>query len=113
MGTVVHRLILPLLALLPVPAAFSVLASNLTQTSETPAIQQATIAPTERLAPPVIWLDTLQFRLTAYFTKKYPAYNFSPSARKLDRIRVARSGRWRCFSQCCRVVPNVAVGIQT
>ena len=116
MGTVGHRLTLPLLALFLVPSAFSVPAPNLIQTPETPTILPATVAHTERLAPPVIWLDTLQFRLTTYFTKNYPncpAYDFSPYAQGLDRIRVALSGGWRCFSQCCRVVPDVAVGIQT
>ncbi len=87
MGTVGHRLVLPLLALLLVPSAFSVPAPNLIQTNETPTILQVTVAPTERLAPPVIWLDTLQFRQTTYFTKKYSAYDFSPYAQELDRIR--------------------------
>ena len=113
MGAVGHRLILPLLTQILVPPVFSVLAPNPIQAGETPTVLPATVTPTERLAPPLIWLDTLQFRLTAHFTKKYPAYDCSPYARKLDQIRMARSGRWGCFSQCCRVVPNVAVGIQT
>jgi len=96
MGTVGHRPVLPLLALLRVSYAFFVTAPNPVQASETPTVLPATVTPTERLAPPVIWLDTLQFRLTTYFTKKYPAYDFSPYARELDRIRGALSlgDRW-------------------
>jgi hypothetical protein len=96
MGTVGHRVLLPLLALILVPSVFTVLVPNPLQAGETPSILPATVTPTERLAPPVIWLDTLQFRLTTYFTKKYPAYDFSPYARELDRIRGAliRGDRW-------------------
>jgi len=91
MGTVGHRLILPLLALLLVSYAFSVTAPNPVQAGETPTVLPATVTPTERLVPPVTWLDTLQFRRTTYFTKKYPAYDFSPYARELDRVRGALS----------------------
>jgi len=96
MGTVGHRLVLSLLALILVPPVFSVPAPNSVQASETPSILLATVAPTERLVPPATWLDTLQFRLTTYFTKKYPAYDFSPYARELDRVRGALSlgDRW-------------------
>ena len=111
MGAVGHQRILPLLTRILVPPVFSVLAPNPIQAGETPSFLLAATAPTERLAPPVFWLDTLQFRLTPYVTKKYPAYDFSPYAQELDRIRVVLSGRWGYFSQCCRVVPDVAVGI--
>ena len=96
MGTVGHRLVLSLLALILVPPVFCVLAPNPVQAGETPSILLATTASTERLAPPVIWLETLQFRLTTYFTKKYPAYDFSPYAQELDRIRGALNlgDRW-------------------
>lgn len=96
MATVSHRVLLPLLALILVPSVFTVLVPNPLQADETPTVLPATVTPTERLAPPVIWLDTLQFRLTTYFTKKYPAYDFSPYARELDRIRGAliRGDRW-------------------
>ena len=96
MRTVGHRPVLPLLAWLLVPYAFSVPAPNLIQTSETPTIPPATVALTECLAPPLNWLDTLQFRLTTHLTKKVPAYDFSPYAKELDRIRGALSpgDRW-------------------
>lgn len=96
MGTVGHRLVLPLLALLLMPPAFSVPAPNPVQAGETPSILLATAAPTERLAPPVTWLDDLEHKLTTYFTKKYPSYDFSPYAQELDRIRGALSlgDRW-------------------
>jgi len=56
----------------------------------------ATAAPSERLSPPVTWLDDLEHQLTTYFTKKYPAYDFSPYAQELDRIRgaVILGDRW-------------------
>ena len=89
MVTVRHRVLLSLLAPILVPTAFSVLAPNPIQASETPSFLLATTAPAERLAPPVTWLDDLEHQLTTYFTKKYPAYDFSPYAQELDRIRGA------------------------
>ena len=89
MVTVRHRVLLSLLAPILVPTVFSVLAPNPIQASETPSFLLATTAPAERLAPPVTWLDDLEHQLTTYFTKKYPAYDFSPYAQELDRIRGA------------------------
>ena len=73
MVTVSRRVLLPLLALILVPDVFFVLAPNPIQAGETPSFLLATAAPTERLSPPVTWLDNLEQRLTTYFTKKYPA----------------------------------------
>ena len=94
--TVSHRVLLHLLAPILVPPVFSVLVSNPLQAGETPSFLLATAAPTEHLSPPVTWLDDLERRLTTYFTKKYPAYDFSPYAQELDRIRSAVSlgDRW-------------------
>jgi hypothetical protein len=96
MVTVSRRVLLPLLALILVPAVFSMLAPNPLQAGETPSFLLATAAPTERLAPLVTWLDDLEQKLTTYFTKKYPAYDFSPYAQELDRIRgaVNLGDRW-------------------
>jgi hypothetical protein len=96
MVTVSRQVLLPLLALVLVPLVFSVLAPNPLQAGETPSFLQASAAPTERLTPPVTWLDDLENRLTTYFTKKYPAYDFAPYAQELDRIRGAISlgDRW-------------------
>ena len=96
MVTVSRRVLLPLLALILVPDVFFVLAPNLIQAGETPSFLLATAAPIERLSPPVTWLDTLTFKLTTYFTKTYPAYDFAPYAQELDRIRTALSlgDRW-------------------
>jgi len=96
MVTVSRRVLLPLLALILVPAVFSVLAPNPIQAGETPSFLLATAAPAERLSPPGAWLDDLENRLTTYFTKKYPAYDFAPYAQELDRIRGAISlgDRW-------------------
>ena len=91
MVTVRRRVLLPLLALILVPDVFFVLAPNPIQAGETPSFLMATAAPTERLSPPVTWLDHLENRLTTYFTKKYPAYDFAPYAQELDRIRGALS----------------------
>ena len=94
--TVSCRAFLPFLAPILVPPVFFVLASNPIQACETPSFLLATAAPTERLSPSVTWLDDLEHRLTTYFTKKYPAYDFSPYAQELDRIRAAVSlgDRW-------------------
>jgi hypothetical protein len=96
MVTVSHRVLLSLLALILVPPVFSVLTPNPIQAGETPSFLLATAAPAERLSPLVTWLDDLEQRLTTYFTKKYPAYDFSPYAQELDRIRgaVSLGDRW-------------------
>jgi hypothetical protein len=95
MVTVSRRILLSFLAAILVPAVFSVLAPNPIQAGEAPSFLVAT-ALTERLSPPVTWLDDLEHRLTTYFTKKYPAYDFSPYAQELDRIRgaVSLGDRW-------------------
>ena len=89
MVTVRRRVLLSLLAPILVPPVFSVLAPNSIQAGETSSILLATAAPTEHVSPPVTWLDDLENRLTTYFTKKYPEYNFSPYAQELSRIRGA------------------------
>ena len=96
MVTVSRHVLLPLLAPILVPAVFSVLAPNPIQAGETPSFLLATAAPTEHFSPPATWLDDLAYRLTTYFTKKYPAYDFSPYAQELDRIRgaVSLGDRW-------------------
>ena len=96
MVTVSRRVLLPLLALILVPTVFSVLASNPIQAGETPSFLLATAAPIERLSPPVTWVDDLENKLTSYFTKKYPAYDFAPYTQELDRIRgaVSLGDRW-------------------
>ena len=119
MGTVGHRRVLPLLALLLVPSAFSVPAPNLIQTNETPSFLTATDTPIEPLSQPVTRLSAFPFRLTTYIT--YPACDCSPYTQKPDRFRRAISlrdrwgpgGRWVPVSTSCRFVPDVAMGIQT
>ena len=96
MVTVSRRVLHPLLPLIVVPPALFMLAPNPIQAGKASFFLPATAAPTKRLSPPVTWLDTLQFRLTTYFTQKYPAYNFSPYTQDLDRIRgaVSLEDRW-------------------
>jgi hypothetical protein len=89
MVTVPRRVLLSLLAPILVPPVFSVLAPNPIQAGETSSFLLATAAPTERVSPPVTWLDDLENRLTTHFTKKYPEYDFSPYAQELSRIRGA------------------------
>ena len=104
--SVCRRAFFPLLAPILVPVVFSVLAPNPLQVGETPTFLVAT-APTERLSPPVTWLDDLEHGLTTYCTKKYPAYDFSPYAQELSRIRRevspaiggAQRGRWERVSK--------------
>jgi hypothetical protein len=91
MVTVRRRVLLSFLAPILVPPVFSVLASNPVQAGETPSFLLATTAPTERVSPPITWVDDLENSLTAYFTKKYPEYDFSPYAQELSRIRGAVS----------------------
>jgi hypothetical protein len=89
MVTVSSRVLLPFLAPILVSTVCSVLAPDPIQAGENPSFLRATAAPTERLAPPVTWLDDLVSKLTKYFTKKYPGYDFSPYAHELSRIRDA------------------------
>jgi hypothetical protein len=91
MMTVSRRALTPLLTSVLVSSVLTALAPISLQARETPSFFLVTGAPTEHLAPPETWLDDLAQRLTTYFTKKYPAYNFSPYARELDRIRGAVS----------------------
>ncbi len=92
MVTVSSRVFLLFLAPILVSTVCSVLASASLQARENPSFLLAT----ERLVQPVTWLDHLEHTLTTYFTKKYPAYDFSPYAHELSRIRdAARLGdRW-------------------
>ena len=96
MVTVSRRVLLPLLTLFLVPCVCSLVAPNPIHASETQSFLLATVAPAERLPPPVTWLDDLEQKLTTYFTKKYPTYDFSPYAQELSRIRNAMSlgDRW-------------------
>jgi hypothetical protein len=96
MVTVSRRAFLPLLTLILVPAVFFVLAPNPIQAGETPSFLLSAAPPTERLAPPLNWVNDLERRLMTYFTKKYPAYDFAPYVQELDRIRgaVSRGDRW-------------------
>lgn len=91
MVTVRRRVLLSLLAPILVPPVFSVLEPNPIQACETPSFLLATTAPTEHVSPPVTWVDDLENRLTTYFTKKYPEYDFSPYSQELSRIRGAVS----------------------
>lgn len=92
MVTVSSRVFLLFLAPILVSTVCSMLASATLQARENPSFLLAT----ERLVQPVTWLDDLVSRPTTYFTKKYPAYDFSPYVHELSRIRdSARLGdRW-------------------
>ena len=70
MVTVSRRDIFPLLVPILAPTAFSMLAPNPIQSGKNPSFLLATAAPTERLAPPLTWLDNLEHRLTTYFTQQ-------------------------------------------
>lgn len=89
MVSVSRRSLLPLLALILVPAVCFVLTPNPIQAGETPFFLLTTAASTERLSQPAIWLDDLGHRLTTDITKKYHACDFSPCTQELDRIRGA------------------------
>jgi len=117
MVTVRHRVpLLSLSVLILVPSVFSLLTPNPVQASETPSFLLATAAPTEHLSPPVTWLDDLEKKLTTYFTKKYPEYDFSPYAQELDRIRgaVSLGDRWgakREMGRFLKMLTNRAYGL--
>lgn len=91
-----HRAFPPHLPLIFLSAAFFLLVPTLIHGGEPPSLLLVAAAPTDRLAPPIRWVDDLEHRLRTYFTKKYPAYDFAPYAEELDRIRSAASlgDRW-------------------
>lgn len=96
MELVSRRAFLPLLALILLSAVFFLIMPTRIHGGETPSVLVAAAAPTDRLAPPVNWVDDLEHRLRTYFTKKYPTYDFAPYAQELDRVRsaVSRGDRW-------------------
>lgn len=96
MVTVSRRVLLPFLTPILVPTVCFVFAPLPVQAGETPSFLLASAAPTERLTPPVAWLDDLEHSLTTYFMKKYPTYDFTPYAQELNRIRgaVRLGDRW-------------------
>jgi hypothetical protein len=55
----------------------------------TPADGLLAAVPTDRLAPPIDWVDDLKRRIRTDLTRKYPAYDFTPYVRELDRVRDA------------------------
>lgn len=83
--------LIPFLALILVPAVFCTPAAHRVQAGDAPAFLSAAAAPTEQTTPPRTWVDDLERRLTTYFIKKYPAYNFEPYTQELDRVRDAVS----------------------
>ncbi|TKS61694.1 MAG: hypothetical protein EWM72_00442 [Nitrospira sp.] len=96
MEPVSRRVFLPFLALILLSAVFFLLVPTLIHGGDTASILLAAAAPTDRLAPPVNWVDDLEHRLRTYFPKKYPTYDFAPYAQELDRVRSAasRGDRW-------------------
>jgi len=91
-----RRVFLPLLALIFLSAVFFFLMPALIHGGKTPPVLLVAAAPTDRLAPPVQWVDDLEHRLRTDLTKKYPAYDFAPYVRELDRVRdaVRLGDRW-------------------
>ena len=110
MVTVSRRAFLPLPALISPSAVFFILVPTLIHGGETPSVLLAAAAPTERLAPPLNWVDNLERKLTTYFTKKYPAYDFAPYVQELDRIRgaVSRGDRWGAKREMGRFLTMLA-----
>lgn len=96
MEVVSRRRLISLSALILLSAVFFLLMPARIHGSQTPSVLFTTAAPTDRLAPPVKWVDDLDHRLKTYFTRKYPKYDFAPYAHELDRIRNAVSvgDRW-------------------
>jgi hypothetical protein len=111
-----RRLFFFLSALLLVTPVFSVLTPLRIHAGETHTFLPAAAVPTDRLSPPVTWVDDLEQRLTTYFTKKYPAYDFAPYAKELDRIRsaVTHGDRWGAKRQMgvfLKMLANRAYGL--
>jgi len=96
MEPVGRRTLFPLLALSFLSGVSSIPVPAHSQAVETPYLLSAVAAPSEGLSPVISWVDDLEQRLKTYLAKKYPAYDFTPYARELDRVRsaVSRGDRW-------------------
>ena len=93
MVTVSRRALFPFLAPILVPAVFPAPAPYSIQTSESPSFLPNTIQPAERLFQSVAWLDNCENMLTKYWTKIYPACDFSPHAQGSERKPYREGGR--------------------
>ncbi|HKW86420.1 MAG TPA: hypothetical protein VJM82_05065 [Nitrospiraceae bacterium] len=64
--------------------------------AEHPVFLLAAEAPAERPSQPPTWADDLEHRLSTYFKKKYPSFDFTPYTEELTRVRgaVSRGDRW-------------------
>jgi hypothetical protein len=96
MEPVSRRTFFAFLEVIFLPVVCSVFVSTHIQAGEHPSLLLAVAAPTEPFSPPIGWVDDLEQRLKTYFTKKYPAYDFSPYEQELEHIRNAAShgDRW-------------------
>ncbi len=66
------------------------------QAGKAPPFVPATVAAAEGRAAQSTWVDELGRRLATHFKSRYPAYDFSPYARELERVRSAvnRGDHW-------------------
>jgi hypothetical protein len=88
--------LIPLSALILVPAVCSVFPSTPVLATDHPVFFLAAAAPAERPSQPPTWADDLEQRLSTYVKKKYPSYDFTPYTEELNRVRgaVSRGDRW-------------------
>jgi len=96
MKTARRSLVIPASALILVPAFCCTFPSTHVWAAEHPVFLLAAEPPAERPSQPPTWADNLDHRLSTYFKKKYPSYDFTPYTEELTRVRgaVSRGDRW-------------------
>jgi len=96
MKTVSRSLLISMSALILVPAFSCIFPSTQVLAADHPVFLLAAEAPADRPSQPPTWADDLEHRLSTYFKRKYPSYDFTPYTEELTRVRsaVSRGDRW-------------------
>ena len=96
MKTVSRSLLIPASALILVPTFCCTFPPTHIWAAEHPVFLLAAETPAERPSQPPTWADDLDHRLSTYFKKKYPSFDFTPYTEELTRVRgaVSRGDRW-------------------
>jgi len=96
MKTANQSLLVPASALILVPTFCCTFPPTHVWAAEHPVFLLAAETPAERPSQPPTWADDLDHRLSTYFKKKYPSFDFTPYTEELTRVRgaVSRGDRW-------------------
>ena len=96
MKTASRSLVIPASAFILVPTFCCTVPPTHSWAAEHPVFLLAAEPPAERPSQAPTWADDLEHRLSTYFKKNYPSYDFRPYSEELTRVRgaVSRGDRW-------------------